>query len=96
MIANKKEFIKKANTLLYHFVWKRKHKVKRAVLISPTEKGGLKMPDLDSMIAAQRIICIKKYLAPIIAGWKFILESYLKKVGGKCLFQCNFDFRNYL
>ena len=89
MIANKKEFIKKANTLLYHFVWKGKDKVKRAVLlISPTEKGGLKMPDLDSMIAAQKIISI----APRVAGWKFILESYLKKVRGKFLFQCNFDF----
>ena len=52
------------------------------------------MPDLDSIIAAQRIICIKKYLAPRVAGWKFILESYLKKVGGKFLFQCNFDSAN--
>ena len=92
MIANRKEFIKKANTLLYHFLWKGQDKVKRAVLISPTEKGGLKMPDLDSMIAAQSIICLKKYLAPRVAGWKFILESYLKKVGGRFLFQCNFNF----
>ena len=51
------------------------------------------MPDLHhSMIAAQRIICIKKYLAPRVAGRKFILQFYLKKVGGKFLFQCNFDF----
>ena len=64
MISNKKEFIKKVNTLLYSFIWKGNDKVKRAVLISPIEKGGLKMPDLDAMIAAQRIICIEKYLAP--------------------------------
>ena len=50
------------------------------------------MPDLDPKIAAQRMICIERYLAPTIASWKFILESYLKKVGGKFLFQCNFEY----
>ena len=39
MISNKKEFIKKVNTLLYSFIWKGND--------SPIEKGGLKMPDLD-------------------------------------------------
>ena len=44
MISNKKEFIKKVNALLYSFVWKGNDvdEVKRAVLISPIEKGGLK------------------------------------------------------
>ena len=64
MISNKNEFITKVNNLLYSFVWKGNDKVKRTVLICPIEKGGLKIPDLDSKIAAQRIICIEKYLAP--------------------------------
>ena len=55
MISNKKEFIKKVNTLLYSFIWKGNDKVKRTVLISPIKKGGLKMPDLDSKIDAQTI-----------------------------------------
>ena len=38
MITNKKEFIKKANTLLYSFVWKGIDRVKRA--ISPQQKMG--------------------------------------------------------
>ena len=92
LISNKKEFIKEINTLLYSFVWKGKDKVKRAVLIGPIENGGLKMPDINSMIAAQRIICIKRYLAPNIASWKFFLDFYLKKVGGNFLFHCNFDY----
>ena len=80
--------------MLYSFVWKGKDKVKRAILIGPIEKGGLRMPDINSrsMIAAQRIICIKRYLAPNIASWKFFLDFYLKKVGGKFLFHCNFDY----
>ena len=44
LISNKKEFIKKINTLLYSFVWKGKDKVKRRAVINPIDKGGLKMP----------------------------------------------------
>ena len=92
LISTKKDFIKKINNLLYSFVWKGKDKVKRNALINSLEKGGLKMPDIESMIKTQRVLCIKKFLETSSAGWKFFLESYLKKVGGKFLFQCNFDF----
>jgi len=57
---NKKEFIeKKKKTLSYSFVWKGKDKVKRTAFINPNNKGGLKMHNIESMISAQRIICIK-------------------------------------
>ena len=92
LISNKKEFIKKINTLLYSFVWKGKDKVKRTAFINPIEKGGLKMPNIESMISAQRIICIKRYLSTDPASWKLFLDFYLKKVGGKFLFHCNFDY----
>ena len=55
--------------------------------------GGLKMSNIESMISAQRIIiCIKRYLSINPAGWKFFLNFYLKKVGGKFLFHCNFNY----
>ena len=38
----------------------RQTKVKRSVLINKIEKGELKMPDINSMISAQRINWIKK------------------------------------
>ena len=47
------------------------------------------MPDVESMISTQRIICIKRYLFPSAASWKFLLDFYLRKVGGKFLFHCN-------
>ena len=91
LISSNKEFIKKINTL-FSFVWKGKDNVKRAVLINQIEKGGLKMPDLNSMIFAQRIMCIKKYLTPNAASWKYFLDFHLRKVGGKFLFHCNFNY----
>ena len=40
------------------------------------------MPNIESMISAQRIICIKRYLYTDPAGWEIFLEFYFKKVGG--------------
>ena len=91
-ISSNKEFIKKINTLLFSFVWKGKDKVKNAVLKNQIEKGGLKMPDLNSMISAQRIMCIKKYLTPYAASWKSFLDFHLRTVGGKFLSYCNFNY----
>ena len=80
LISSNKEFIKKINTLLFSFVWKGKDKLKCTVLINQIEKGGLKMPDLNLMISAQRIICMKKYLTPYAASWKYFLDFHLRKV----------------
>ncbi len=50
------------------------------------------MPDVESKISAQRVRCIKKYLNSNPAGWNFFLDFYLKRVGGKFLFHCIFDY----
>ena len=65
------------NTLLYSFVWKGKDKVKWTTLINPIDKGGLKMPNIESMISAQSIIRIKRYISHEPATWKFFLDFYL-------------------
>ena len=68
LISSNKEFIKKIKSFLFCFVWKGKYKVKRAVLINQIENGGLEMPDLNSLISAQRIISMKNYLTPYAAS----------------------------
>ena len=93
LIPVSSELIKEVNKELYSFIWKGKDKVKRSALISDIEDGGLKMLDLESMISAQRVMCLKKYVENYESPWKYVLDFYLKKVGGKFLFQCNFDHR---
>ena len=53
------------------------------------------MLDIESMILAQRIICLKKYIEDDACSWKFFLDHYLEKVGGKFILHCQFDTRNY-
>ena len=62
LIPVSNELIKEVNKELYSFIWKGKDKVKRSTLINDTEDGGLKMLDLESMISAQRVMCVKKYV----------------------------------
>ena len=50
------------------------------------------MLDLESMISAQRVMCVKRCVENYGNPWKYVLDFYLKKVGGKFLFQCNFDY----
>ena len=95
LISAKKDLNKKINNLLYSFIWNGKDRVKRAALINTIEKGGLKMPDIESKIKVQRILCIKTFLDTNPAGWKCFFELYLKKVGGKFLFHCSFHLNGF-
>ena len=71
-----KELIKEANSIFYNFIWNRKDKVKRLALISDIEMGGLKMLDIQSMISAKRVTCLKKFLEDYSSPWKTILDNF--------------------
>jgi len=64
--------------------------VKSLALISDIEMGGLKMLDIQSMISAKRITCIKKLLEDYSSPWKTILDKLLLPVGGRFVLHCNF------
>ena len=65
-----KDLIKEADSLFYYFIWNGKDKVKRNVMISEDEKGGLNMLDIDYMVRTRRVICIKKHLEDYKSPWK--------------------------
>ena len=90
VIPTSKELIKEVNSILYSFIWNGKDKVKRHALISDIGMGGLKMLDIDSMIGAKRITCLKKFLEDYQSTWKTILEKLLSPVGGRFVLHCNF------
>ncbi|KAL9988158.1 hypothetical protein ACROYT_G002566 [Oculina patagonica] len=91
LIHVSKDLIQAVNKELYSFIWKGKDKVKRLALINCIENGGLKMLDIESMVLAQRIMCVKKYIEDYVSPWKIFLNHYLKKLGGKFILQCHFD-----
>ena len=86
-----KELIKEANSVLYNFMWNGKDKVRRLALISDIEMGGLKMLDIQSMICAKRITCLKKLLEDYSSPWKVILDKLVSPIGGRFVLHCNFQ-----
>lgn len=66
--------------------------MKRVSLINDINEGGLKLPRTESLIDAQRITCIQKFLEDSPLPCKFILSYCLKRVGGKVLFLSNYNF----
>ena len=84
--------MKEIYNLIFGFLWKGKDKGKRTAMINDIENGGLKMVDIDLMIRTQKIMCVKRYLDNNPLGWKKNLDYFLKKVGGRFLFHCNFEY----
>ena len=66
--------------------------MKGVFLINDINEGGLKLPRIESLIDAQRITCIQKFLDDSPPPWKFILSCCLNRVGSKVLFLCNYNF----
>ncbi len=82
LIPLSSEFIKEINKELYSLIWKGKGKIKRSALINDIEDGGFKMLDLESMISAQRMVCLKKYTENYDSPWKYVLDFYLRRLAG--------------
>ena len=91
VIPLSKELIKEANSIFYGFIWNGKDKVKRHALICDIKNGGLRMLDIECLIKAKRVICLKKFLQDYPSSWKSILGKILSPVGGRFLLYCNFD-----
>ena len=53
--------------------------------------GGLKILDIQSMICAKRVTCLKKLLEDYSSTWKTILDKLLLPVGGLFALHCNFQ-----
>lgn len=53
LICVQKDTVIEVNKLLLQFTWKGKDKVKRLSLIGDIDKGGLKVPHVESIIICQ-------------------------------------------
>ena len=49
------------------------------------------MLDIESMVSAREVICLKKFLEDYPSTWKSFLNSCIFSVGGSQILHCNFD-----
>ena len=58
------------NSIIHQFIWNGPDKIKRSVIRSNYDEGGLKMMDIYSRIKAQHIMWVKRFFDENRAGWK--------------------------
>ena len=63
------------------------NKVKNSTIIAQYERGGLKMPDINTTLLTQRIKWVHRFLNENEHGWKHICNWQLEQVGGATIFE---------
>ena len=87
MLSITSEEIRAIKDIVANFIWNGKPpKVKQAAMIAEYEQGGLKYPNIDALLDAQKIMWVKRYFCSPFHPWKLIFEWQLEKIGGERLF----------
>ena len=96
MISTPLTIQRQINSIIHQFIWNGPDKIKRSVIRSNYDKGGLKMMDIYSRIKARHIMWVKRFFDENRAGWKHIFNQYLSRVGGMTLLlKCNVDMNQF-
>ena len=78
--------IKQVEDILYGFIWNGKtHKVKKKIFIQSYEDGGYKMPDIRSVIHAQKLKWVKLYLNNHDCLWRVTMEELMYRIEPKVM-----------
>jgi hypothetical protein len=76
------EVVQKANNMLFRFLWNGTDKMKRLAAIADIENGGIKMPHLESIIDALKIVWVKRFSMKNYHPWKEFIKIGLKDTHG--------------
>ena len=94
MLSFPSSFINTVNQAIKSFICGKTAKIKHTTMIGPKEKGVLNMPDFVIINDALKVAWVKRLNDSCDASWSTIPLSFLSNVGGRSLFQCNFDLRH--
>ena len=91
-----KEVIPDVQRRLFKFVWNNKQdKIKRTSLYQDFEKGGLRMPDIETINKALKLAWIPRLLRTGNFNWRTVPEFFFNKHGGLGFFLlCNYRVKD--
>ena len=85
--------LKHLNTMFFRFLWKKRYynkrafeKIKRKVMYNPTEKGGLKILNIEAIQSAAYLHWAEKLLTGVEQDWKILPKAAYKNVGFSSVF----------
>ena len=86
---------KEIEDILYEFVWNCKtKKVKKNILIQDYSKGGCKMPDVQSIVTAQKLKWVKQFLGNHECSWSHTMKALINVSNLNVLLYSNFKTRD--
>ena len=85
--------IKKLNQYIFHFLWGKVHKIKKATIIGENNEGGLSITDLESKLGAIKVSWITKILTGDNNISK-ILQFYLSELGINIEYLLKMNFKS--
>ena len=91
-------YLKEINNLIFKFIWKnKKDKIKRNQMHSNIDKGGLKVPDIFSIVRTSRVTWIKRYITLENHGWKTLFEHALlsSNLNPQIILFSNFEIKQW-
>ena len=87
-------YIDITNRLITDFVWNnKKPKIKRDTLIGPKERGGLDLPEFETISKSLQTAWVQRMKKGVEDQWMSIPLFYLKNVGGPFIFDCDYDVK---
>ena len=85
-------FVKDVQTLIDNFIWQNKPpKIKSTIIRNTPEMGGLRLPDIDISIKAQKISWIKRIINNPNAAWLQHLYTQLPNMNIIDILKCSMD-----
>ena len=92
-LPTSQQVLDEINNIFCKFLWDGKgDKIKRSIMISDYENGGLRMLDLNSFNKALKLSWVRKYLNENNSGkWKLLFDFQLEDYGGAEFFRGNLD-----
>ena len=80
--------------MITDFVWNnKKPKIKRDTLIGPKERGGLDLPEFETISKSLQTAWVQRMKKGVEDQWMSIHLFYLKNVGGPFIFDCDYDVK---
>ena len=88
MVTPPESVLNTVKKLLNNFLWgSNVNRIKHKTMIADYDNGGLKMPDINSTLHAQRIMWMRRYFHTEFKPWKIFFEWQIEKVGGLNIFK---------
>ena len=73
------DVVQRLNTIFFDFIWGKKDKIKRNIMIQQISDGGIKMIDVESLFMSVKAVWVVRLLkASPIEDWTMIARHHLK------------------